>query len=161
MRHDAGAVARHAIGVRQHEGDAVAGREEEIRPGIMLRSPSPSEAGGSGFSRFLDERGGIDGIRVRMDPAEVGQWFTADDGARGSAELIDEDAPGVGAGDAVHGVEEDATAIPEPRADQVEVEEALHQHAVGFRGVRDFDLQRPCLTVPALPRSRSGRVAMR
>ena len=91
----------------------------------------------------LDERVRVGEVRVGVSATEVRQRLAVLHRGLGQAELLDEDAVGVGAGDTVQAVEEDLERVlvgEEEALDEVEVEDRLEELDVVRDGVDDLDL---------------------
>jgi len=108
------------------------GVTKNLRPMIMLRSPSPSEAApkAGAFSPYISATSASACTSSgRGDAAEIGQRRSVDDGS-GGARAAARKSPLRKAGDCAHRIEAHAVAGLQPSADTVEVEQRLHQRRI-------------------------------
>nr|GEU28481.1 hypothetical protein [Tanacetum cinerariifolium] len=149
-RHRAGdafqarAVARRHGGVGGQHGQAVRWRDVELAAhdhvAVAVAVRRSAEIGRVVGRHDLDQLGSVDGIRVRVQAAEILQRLAIDHGAGRRAEDAFQDGLGVRAGHGRHAVKAHAEAAVEQRTDGVEVEQFLHQFRVVGHRVDDHDL---------------------
>jgi hypothetical protein len=129
-----------------NDGQRVTGRHERVRA-VDHVAVSITIGGSSELDAVLvdglDERVGVDQVRVGVLSAEVGKRFAVLDRGLGQLELVAEDADSVGSRHSVQSVEEDLEVGVglEVGLDQREVEDLLHVLDVVGDAVDDLDLQ--------------------
>jgi hypothetical protein len=129
-----------------NDGQRVTGRHERVRAvdhvAVTITVGGSSELDAVLVDR-LDERVGVDEVRVGVLSTEVGKRFTVLDRGLGQLELVYEDADTVGTRHSAQSVEENLEVGVglEVGLDQREVEDLLHVLDVVGDAVDDLDLE--------------------